>query len=112
MDSMSETNETDGIPFTIEGTITYDNNANKIIRNITTINVHGKSYNNEGFATAKIEMAKEIAKLKAKLGKSGGKKSGGHGYAKNSTEYKKQKEILKTKTLRFKSTSNNKTHKK
>ena len=113
------------IPFIIEGVIIYHSNTNKITRNIKNINI----INGEGFidisendnhhrqlAIAKLVIARRIAEIKANLknkdSSQNGEKKGGRGYAKNSTEYKKQKEILKTKTLRFKSTSNNKTCKK
>jgi len=113
------------IPFIIQGVIIYHSNTNKITRNIKNIDI----FNDEGFidiseddnhhrqlAIAKIMIARRIAEIKAYVkklpGSQNGGKKGGHGYAKNSTEYKKQKEILKTKTLRFKSTSNNKTCKK
>ena len=94
------------INFTITGTITY--NDEKITRNITNIEVKigVNTYTNY---EAKFEIAKKIVELKQKKG---GQKGGDHGFAKNSTEYKKQKEKLKSNTLRFKKNPHTKTYKK
>jgi hypothetical protein len=102
----------DSIPFQITGKITYDDTKG-ITRNITSISVtiDGKenSYTSDEIQKAKLEIAKKIAKLKKK---EGGQKGGYHGYAKNSTEYKKQKEKLNSNTLRFKKNPHTKTYKK
>jgi len=95
------------IKFTITGNITYDNG--KITRNIKSITLtnDNKSYND--YYEAKLEIAKKIAELKQKKR---GQMGGDHGFAKNSTEYKKQKEKLKSNTLRFKKNPHTKTYKK
>jgi len=111
------------IPFTIEGVIIYDSTTNKITRKIFNIfltkpyeSTNYNESNDKVFAQTKFLIARRIAKIKDNLknqdsSQNGGKK-GGHGYAKNSTEYKKQKEKLKSNTLRFKKNPHTKTYKK
>ena len=97
----------DSIKFTITGTITY--NDGKITRNITKIDVKIGNNTYSDYYESKLEIAKKIAELKKKRVSQMG---GDHGFAKNSTEYKKQKEKLKSNTLRFKKNPHTKTYKK
>ena len=99
------------ISFEIKGQILYNTDEKKLTRNVTEININGQkveSNNNKSLLdVAKEEIVKTIAELKNLS-----KQMGGYSYPKNSTEYKKQKQNIKTKTLRFKSRPNNKTYKK
>ena len=104
---------TESIDFTVSGKITYNDGTKGITRNITSIRVTidgtENSYTSDKIQNAKLDIAQKIAQLKQKVG---GQKGGDHGYAKNSTEYKKQKEKLKSNTLRFKKNPHTKTYKK
>jgi hypothetical protein len=104
-------NTSQEIPFQINGNITYDNG--KITRNIESITLTNDNKSYTDYYEAKLEIAKKIAQLNAQLKQKGrGQNGGDHGYAKNSTEYKKQKEKLKSNTLRFKKNPHTKTYKK
>jgi hypothetical protein len=93
------------INFTVSGKITYDGTKG-ITRNITSISIDGSPMD---LTAAKIVILNKIAELKQNVV---GQKGGDHGFAKNSTEYKKQKEKLKSNTLRFKKNPHTKTYKK
>jgi len=101
------------INFTVSGKITYDGTKG-ITRNITsiivTIDGDENSYTPGEIQKAKLKIAQKIAELKSQ--KVGSQTGGYHGFAQNSTEYKKQKEKLKSNTLRFKKNPHTKTYKK
>ena len=93
------------IVFEIKGELIYD--GIRLTRNFTEIKIDDDS-SSKGMSQAKLLIANKIKGFK---NKSSGQ-NGGYNCPKNSTEYKKQKQIMRTKTLRFKSTPNNKTYKK